>query len=112
MKSYILLMFVSEILVAPESRVVFLDQPAEFTCVTVGGTLVWIVNGTQREVHPAEIRRVLVVSETITDDDTTLENLTIPARAEYNGTRVQCFVGIFGGSTVQSENATMRIQGI
>ena len=105
-------MLVSEILVAPESRVVFLGQLAEFTCETVGGTLAWIVNGTQREVHPAEIRRDLIVSETIADDDTTMENLTIPARAEYNGTRVQCFVGIFGGSKVQSENAIMRIQGI
>ena len=81
-----------------------------FTCETVGGSLVWIVNGTQREVHPAEIRRDLVVSETITDDDTTLETLTIPARAEYNGTRIQCAVLTFGGSD-QSENATMRIQG-
>ena len=53
------------------------------------------------------------MTETITDDDTTLETLTIPARAEYNETRVQCFVGILiGGSTVQSENATLRIQGI
>ena len=111
MKSYILLMLVSEILVAPESRVVFLDQSAVFTCETVGGTLVWVVNGTQREVQPAEIRRDLVVSETITDDDTTLGTLTIPARAEYNGTRVQCAVFTFGGSD-QSENATMRIQGI
>ena len=105
-------MLISEILVAPESRVVFLDQSAVFTCETVGGTLVWIVNGTQQEVHPAEIRRYLVVTETITDGGTTLENLTIPARAEYNGTRVQCFVGIFGGSAVQNENATLRIQGI
>ena len=112
MKSYILLMFVSEILVAPESRVVFLDQSAVFTCETVGGTLVWVVNGTQREVHSDDIRGDLVVSETIIDGGTTLETLTIPARAEYNGTRVQCFVGIFGGSTVQSETATMRIQGI
>ena len=82
-----------------------------FTCETVGGSLIWVVNGTQREIHPAEIRRDLVVSETITDNGTILENLTIPARAEYNGTRVQCFVAIFGGSTVQSDNATLWIQG-
>ena len=82
-----------------------------FTCETVGGTLAWIVNGTQREVHPAEICRDLVVSETIIDDDTTLGTLTIPARAEYNGTRVQCAVLTFGGSA-QSENATLKIQGI
>ena len=104
-------MVVSEILVAPESRVVFLDQSAEFTCETVGGTLVWVVNETQREVHPPEIRRDLVVSETIIDGGTTLETLTIPARTEYNGTRVQCAVFTFGGSD-QSENATLRIQGI
>ena len=99
-------------MVAPESRVVFLDQSAEFTCETVGGTLGWVVNGTQQDVHPAEIRRDLVVTEIIIDDDTTLENLTIPARAEYNGTRVQCFVGISGGLTAQSDNATLWIQGI
>ena len=102
----------AEILVAPESRVVFLDQSAVFTCETVGGILAWIVNGTQREVHPAEIRTDLIVSEIITDDGTTLENLIIPARAEYNGTAVQCFVGIFGGSTAQSDNVTLTIQGI
>ena len=102
----------AEILVDPKSRVVYLDQSAEFTCETVGGSLVWTVNGTQREVHPAEIRRDLVVSETITDDGSILENLTIPARAEYNETRVQCFVGIFGGSTAQSDNAILWIQGI
>ena len=82
-----------------------------FTCETIGGTLAWIVNGTQREVHPPEIRRDLVVSETIIDGGTTLETLTIPARAEYNITRVQCAVVTFGGSD-QSENATLRIQGI
>ena len=101
-----------EILVVPESRVVFLDQAAVFTCHVVGGIVIWIVNGTQREVHPAEICRDLVVTETITDDDTTLESLTIPARAEYNGTRAQCFVAIFGGSIAPSDNATLWIQDI
>ena len=107
----LLLTFFSEILVAPESRVVFLDQSAVFTCETVGGSLVWVVNGTQRVVHPPETHRDLVVSETIIDGGTTLENLTIPARAEYNGTRVQCAVLTFGGSAL-SDNATLKIQGI
>ena len=107
---FLLLSLLSEILVAPESKVVFLDQSAVFTCEAVGGTLVWVVNGTQREVHPAEIRRDLVVSETVVDGSTTLETLTIPARAEYNGTTVQCAVFTFGGSD-QSESVTMRIQG-
>ena len=99
-----------EILVVPESRVVFLDQPAVFTCHVVGGFIAWIVNGTQREVHPSEIRRDLVVSETSTTDDS-MENLTIPARAEYNGTIVKCAVLTLYG-IVLSENATMTIQGL
>ena len=98
-------------LVAPESRVVFLDQSAVFTCEIVGGSVIWVVNGTQQEVHPPEISRDLIVSEIITDDGTTLETLTIPARAEYNGTVVQCLVFSIS-SSVQSGNATMRIQGI
>ena len=107
----LVLFILSEILVAPDSRVVFLDQPAVFTCETVGGTLVWVVNGTQREVHSDDIRRDLVVSETIIDDGSTLETLTIPGRVEYNGTKVQCAVLKLGGS-VQSWNFTLTIQGI
>ena len=96
----------------PESKVVFLNQSAVFTCETVGGALSWIVNGTQREVIDPEIRRDLVISEeTVNDGGSTEQNLTIPARAEYNGTRVQCVVLSPSGSD-QSENATMIIQGI
>ena len=104
-------MLVSEILVAPESRVVFLDQSAVFTCETVGGILNWVVNGTLRYFHSEEIRNDLIISEISTEGGSTLETLTIPARAEYNGTRVQCAVLTFGGSD-QSENATLSIQGI
>ena len=99
-----------EIFQAPESTVVFLDQSAVFTCETVGGTLSWIVNGTQREVLPDEIRRDLIISTTINDGGRTAGDLTIPARAEYNGTRVQCLVLSLNASD-QSENATMIIQG-
>ena len=101
-----------EILQAPESTVVFLDQSAVFTCEIVGGTLSWVVNGMQREVLPDEIRRDLMISEeTVNDGGHIVEDLTIPARAEYNGTRVQCLVFSLSGSD-QSENATMIIQGI
>ena len=97
-----------EILQAPGSIVVFLDQSAVFTCETVGGTPSWAVNGTQRELFDPEIRRDLMISETIDDG---VETLTIPARAEYNGTRVQCLVFSLSGSD-QSENATLIIKGI
>ena len=84
-----------------------------FTCETDGGGLTgWTVNGTILQSLPPEIRSNVVVSGTNTDEGTVVEELTIPARAEYNGTRVQCLVGIFGGSSDESENATFRIQGI
>ena len=100
----------AEIRHAPESTVVFLDQSAVFTCETVGGILSWVVNGTQREIIDPEIRRDLAISETNIDGGRTVEELTIPARAEYNGTRVQCLVFSLSGSD-QSENATLLIQG-
>ena len=39
-----------------------------------------------------------------------MQSLTIPARAEYNGTRVQCLVFSLSGSDL-SDNATLLIQG-
>ena len=83
-----------------------------FTCETVGGVTTWRVNGILLQSLPPEIRSDLLRSETNTPEGTVVEELTIPARAEYNGTRVQCLVGIFGGSSDESENATLRIQGI
>ena len=83
-----------------------------FTCETDGGGLTgWRVNGIILQSLPPEIRSDLLSSGTNTDEGTVVEELTIPARAEYNGTRVQCLVGIFGGSSDESENATLRIQG-
>ena len=37
--------------------------------------------------------------------------LTIPGRAEYNETVVQCVVGDAGGGAIESANATLMIQG-
>ena len=82
-----------------------------FTCETVGGVPGWRVDGKLLQSLPPEIRSDLLISPTNTDEGTVVEELTIPARAEYNGTRVQCLVGIFGGSSDESENATLRIQG-
>ena len=86
-----------------------------FTCETVGGdAATWRVNGTILQSLPPEIHSDVDVSPTNTDEGTVVEKFTIPARAEYNGTKVQCLVGIFGGSSLsdESENATLTIQGI
>ena len=101
----------AEILRAPENATVFLNRSAVFTCHTGGGTTLWNVNGTQRETFPPEIRIDLVVSEITTPEGTTEETLTIPARAQYNGTRVQCLSLVLGGSFAESNNATLTIQG-
>ena len=101
----------AEILHAPESTTVFLNQSAVFTCETRGGATLWRVNGTQRELLP-DILRDLVISEITTPERTTVQTLTIPARAQYNGTRVQCVSLVHGGSSVESDNVTLTIQGI
>ena len=101
-----------EILRSPESTTVFLNQRAVFTCETRGGITSWRVNGTQREILLHEIPGDLNVSEISTPGGSTVENLTIPARAQYNGTRVQCLSLIIGVSFVESDNVTLTIQGI
>ena len=83
-----------------------------FVCETVGGVTGWRVDGTLLQTLPPEIRSDVEIAETNTPEGTRVEELTIQARAEYNGTRVQCLVGIFGGSSDESENATLTIQGI
>ena len=106
-----LIMF-PEILRAPENATVFLDQSAEFTCETDSGLSGWRINRTLLQDLPPEIRSDLRVSVTSTAEGSTVEVLTIPARAEYNGTRVQCLVvTYFGGGSSESENATLKIQG-
>ena len=54
----------------------------------------------------------LVVSESTTSEGVLVETLTIPARAQYNGTTVQCLSEVFGVSSAESDNATLAIQGI
>ena len=82
-----------------------------FTCETDGDVTTWRVNGIILQSLPPEIRSDLLISETNTPEGTIVEELTIPARAEYNGTRFQCLVVIIGGSSDLSENATLTIQG-
>ena len=72
----------------------------------------WLVNGTQLGLLP-DIRSDLVLSEEITTPEgSSVQTLTIPARPQYNGTRAQCLSVIFRGPLVESDNATLTIQGI
>ena len=104
--------FLPEILRPPENTTVFLNQSAVFTCETRDGLTSWRFNGTQRELLLPEIRSDLVTSVITTPEGSSVQNLTIPARAQYNGTIVQCLSVEVGVSLVESDNATLTIQGI
>ena len=91
---------------------VFLNQSAAFTCETDGGLSGWKINGTLPGDLPPAVGSDLEFSSTNTDEGTTLLKLTIPARAEYNNTRVQCLTGTFDGSSAESETAILKVQGI
>ena len=102
-----------EIIRNPENKTVFLHQLAVFTCETRGGLSGWVVNGMlleQLEQSSPETRADILTVTNISGG-MTMETLTILAKAQYNGTRFQCGVLTFGGS-VQSDNATLKIQGI
>ena len=99
-----------EIIRVPENTTVFLDQSALFTCETNGGISGWRINGTVLQDLPPDIECDMRVSGSNTAEGTRVQRLTIPARAEYNGTRVQCLVLGFGGFA-ESGNATLKIQG-
>ena len=105
-------LYLSEIVNDPENKAVFLNQSAVFTCETVGGVSVWEINRTLSVDLPPAVHSDLDISSTNTDEGTTLLKLTIPARAEYNNTRVQCLTLTFGGSVAESETAILKVQGI
>jgi len=96
----------------PESVVVFTESEAEFTCVTRNApSFTWRVNGTFLRLLDDSLRADLDTDqETLGDREQ--YTLTIPARAEYNGTVVQGVASVPGGEFRESESATLMIQGI
>ena len=99
----------------PENKTVYLlDQSAVFTCETDGHLSGWEINETVVGDLPVAVGSELEFFSTITENGTTLLKLTIPARAEYNNTRVQCVVVKLGDPPVEveSETAILKVQGI
>ena len=101
----------TEIDVSPQDTTAFLNMTGMFSCETSGGDfIVWRVNGTFFPNLPSDVRSDLDINpEGIVSG---LSILTIPARAVYNGTTVQCVTGDIGGVVVESGNVTLTIQGI
>ncbi|CAI8046218.1 hypothetical protein GBAR_LOCUS25542 [Geodia barretti] len=100
-----------EVLHAPGNQTVFPNQSAVFTCETDGGSTGWRVNGTFVDELPPAVEMDLEIFGANTAEGTRLASLTIPAKAEYNGTRVSCFTQRLGGLFMESANVTLRIQG-
>ena len=104
----------SVILTHPGDRTVFLDNrnSAFFSCNTRdSSTSHWRLNETDYDDLPSQIQDDLVNS-TIPATLSVFLELVIPARAEYNGTRVQCVAESDDGHSVVSDTATLTIQGM
>ena len=102
----------TEIIKSPQDTTVFPDQKSMFTCevnVTFHG---WKVNGTGFSSLPPEIRNNLTrLTKTVGNNE--LITLIIPGRVIYNETTVQCVAAKeILGDEVESENASLTIQGI
>lgn len=104
----------TEIHISPKDTTVFLNRTAMFSCNTSGGNFIlWRVNGTSFSDLPPEIRSDLDINpEGIVIIGHGFSTLTIPVRAVYNGTTVQCVTGVDFGVPVESENVTLTIQGV
>ena len=101
-----------EIIQGPRNTTVLLGERAVFTCEVTGDASDWIVNGTLLNDLPRGIQSDVTTVATNTAERTTVMVLTIPARAEYNGTGVQCLTVTFGVGLTGSETATLNIRGM
>ena len=95
-----------EILEHPKNTTVFLNQTAVFRCEVTGGDVSWRVNGKPTteltSIAPDDL-------DIVFENGNPLVILTIIARAEYNGTTVQCLVN--SGFSDQSDIVSLSIQG-
>ena len=88
-------------------------MPAVFECEVNGEFAGWRANATPYNSLPTEIREDLDTDRELSDEGNEVTILIIPGRAEYNGTTVQCLTGIIGGDAIlESETATMKVQGM
>ena len=79
----------AEVVEPPSDTTVFLDHTAVFLCGTRGSVYgYWIVNGTAHNDLPLAIRDDLEEDQ-YQVGDIEVYTLTIPGRAEYNGTVIQ-----------------------
>ena len=104
----------SVILTHPTDKISFLNDDALLTCLTVPGYIAhWRLNETDYDNLPSQLQDDLDISSGSAEhSDYEVFRLTILARAEYNGTRVQCVAESDDGQSVVSDTATLTIQGM
>ena len=96
----------------PTDRTVFLDDDAFFSCVTRdSSSSYWRLNGIDYNDLSSDVQDDLVIDSSSSALSEIL-NLLLPAKTEYNETRVQCVAENNDGDSVVSNNATLYIQGI
>ena len=101
------------IVTPPGDRTVFLNDDAVFSCLTdVDYTAHWRLNETDYDDLPSQLQHDLVIRSESISNIFGVYSITIRARAEYNGTRVQCVAESDDGHSVVSDTATITIQGI
>lgn len=99
-----------EIQRGPENIVVFVNQSADFRCEVRGGVTEWKVNQKPENELSPDLRNNMKMTSVDNERGTVVSTLTITARADYNGTTVQCVT--FGNFSRQSGSVTLTIQGI
>ena len=98
-------------MIHPTDMTVFLDDDAFFSCVTRGSSSShWRLNGTDYNDLSSDVLDDLVIDSSSSALSETL-NLLLPAKTEYNGTRVECVAENNDGDSVVSNTATLYIQG-
>ena len=99
------------VLTHPTDRTVFPDDDAFFSCLTQGSfSPHWRLNGTDYDDLSSDVQDDVVTSSASTALSEFID-LIITARAEYNGTRVECVAENNDGDSVISDTATLTIQG-
>ena len=98
-----------EILQHPKNITVFENQSAIFSCEVSGGFPGWVVNGKPLPELSFELSSNLEISFLAHENGNPQHRLTITAKAELNGTVVQCLID--GGFSDRSDLVSLTIQG-
>ncbi|CAI8019265.1 hypothetical protein GBAR_LOCUS11596 [Geodia barretti] len=98
-----------EILQHPRNITVFENKTASFSCEISGGFHSWAMNNVPIDELSFQLRRNVNISFLALENENPQYRLTITARAELNGTVVECLIN--GGFSDRSGLVSLTIQG-